>query len=364
MIDHDDPRAADRASTHPSTRPSTHPSSRRRAAYSLVTLALVGLALHWLAPQLGEIERSLVAMRGLSRGLLAAACGAQIVSYLGSGHLLRAGVALLGERLRLGRAIAVTLAANSVGVAGGSVTSLAMTIRWMLDGGASAQAASLAGTLPFLFNNAILLGLSFAGLIHLVVIHALSQTQEVFVFATAALFAATFGGIAWAVAHRPVVVRGAQRLGRWRAAFGRREPDAARTAAAVDAWFDAFAHVRRGGWRGPLAGALVNIGFDMLTLWLLFRAIGHPVGLSQLTVGYGLPLLLGKAGPLPGGVGVIEGTMALLYGGFGVPYAILVVVILAYRLLSFWLPTLAGFALIPYLNRPAPLTPVERHARG
>jgi hypothetical protein len=69
-----------------------------------------------------------------------------------------------------------------------------------------------------------------------------------------------------------------------------------------------------------------------------------------LFVGYGLPLLFGKIGFLPGGLGIVEATMAVLYGGFGVPGAILVVVILAYRLLSFWIPTLLGFSLIPYFN--------------
>jgi hypothetical protein len=100
----------------------------------------------------------------------------------------------------------------------------------------------------------------------------------------------------------------------------------------------------------PLAGASVNIGFDMLTLYILFSALGHSISLSVLFVGYGLPLLFGKIGFLPGGLGIVEATMAVLYGGFGVPGAILVVVILAYRLLSFWIPTLLGFSLIPYFN--------------
>jgi uncharacterized protein (TIRG00374 family) len=53
---------------------------------------------------------------------------------------------------------------------------------------------------------------------------------------------------------------------------------------------------------------------------------------------------------LPGGVGVVEGTMAALYDGLGVPDAVMVVVILAYRCISFWFPALIGFPLIPYLQ--------------
>mgnify|MGYP001769238907 CR=1 FL=1 len=64
------------------------------------------------------------------------------------------------------------------------------------------------------------------------------------------------------------------------------------------------------------------------------------------------PKLLGKAAFfLPGGVGIIEGTMAALYNGLGVPPGVTVVVILGYRVLSFWIPTLLGFPLIVYFQR-------------
>jgi len=66
----------------------------------------------------------------------------------------------------------------------------------------------------------------------------------------------------------------------------------------------------------------------------------------MLLVGYALPQLLGKlAFVLPGGVGVVESSMIALYTGLGVPDAVCVVVILGYRLLSFWLPAFLGFPI-------------------
>ena len=59
-----------------------------------------------------------------------------------------------------------------------------------------------------------------------------------------------------------------------------------------------------------------------------------------------MPLLLGWAGFLSGGVGIVEGTMAALYTSLDVPYAVAVVVILTHRIISFWLPTLLGFPLV------------------
>jgi uncharacterized protein (TIRG00374 family) len=91
----------------------------------------------------------------------------------------------------------------------------------------------------------------------------------------------------------------------------------------------------------------------MLTLYLVFVAAGHRVSPAVLLAGYGLPLLLGKAPLLPGGVGIVESTMTALYTGLGVPNAVVVVVVLIYRFFSFWLPSLLGFPLVPYLQHVA-----------
>jgi len=53
----------------------------------------------------------------------------------------------------------------------------------------------------------------------------------------------------------------------------------------------------------------------------------------------------------PGGVGVIEGSVVMLYESLKVPSEVSVVVILAYRLFSFWLPTLLGLVAAIYLSR-------------
>ncbi len=66
-------------------------------------------------------------------------------------------------------------------------------------------------------------------------------------------------------------------------------------------------------------------------------------------------MLLGKAAfILPGGIGAVEGTMLVLYTSLDIPKAICVIVILGYRLISFWLPMLIGFIGFPYLKRKQP----------
>lgn len=246
----------------------------------------------------------------------------------------------------------VTLAANSVSLlAGGTVTALAMTLRWMHRLGVNVQGASLAGTLPYVFNNLVLLVSSLFGLVYLLINHELSRLQAVFFAVITLLFLSIFVIVTWALRHRAQLIRIVHYMGRKWAALRHRSYDSEKAESAIKQLFDAWRHLRTRGWIKPLAGASLNIGFDMLTLYILFGAFGHSVSLGVLFVGYGLPLLFGKVGFLPGGLGIVEGTMAVLYRGFGVPNPILVVVILAYRLLSFWLPTLLGFSLIPYLNK-------------
>ena len=44
----------------------------------------------------------------------------------------------------------------------------------------------------------------------------------------------------------------------------------------------------------------------------------------------------------PGWLGVLEGTLSVTYAAFGVPAGLTVVAVLAYRLISHWLPVAAG----------------------
>jgi uncharacterized protein (TIRG00374 family) len=51
---------------------------------------------------------------------------------------------------------------------------------------------------------------------------------------------------------------------------------------------------------------------------------------------------LGSLLPLPGGIGGVEGGMIGAFAAFGMPAGRAVVAVLAYRAISFWLPTLPG----------------------
>ncbi|MBA3350085.1 MAG: flippase-like domain-containing protein [Actinobacteria bacterium] len=94
--------------------------------------------------------------------------------------------------------------------------------------------------------------------------------------------------------------------------------------------------------RTPALWSLANWLTDIAALWVLFFGFGYHLHLGIVVVGYGVANLLTALPVTPGGLGLVEAGLAGTYVAFGVPSEIAIVVVLAYRLISYWLPSLAG----------------------
>ncbi len=318
----------------------------------LIPLILIGIAVHLLLPQLANLQESWRTILKMPWWLVVLAIMAQFTSYGGSGYLLHALAAMLHERLTVLRGLLITLASNSIGlVAGGIVGGSAVTYRWIANSNISGQTAILCGTLPSLFNNLLLVIIAIAGLLHLLIIHQLTTFQAVSFSIILGVLILIVTVVLWGVTHPAWLLAVMKRVEeRW--ARVRKKPySPIATENRVNELINTWVILRSGGWRGPLLGATLNILFDMLTLYLLFIAAGHAVSPGVLLTGYGLPLLIAKLGFLPGGVGIVEATMTAIYLSMGVPKEVTIVVILAYRLISFWIPTLIGFPTALYLEQ-------------
>ena len=86
---------------------------------------------------------------------------------------------------------------------------------------------------------------------------------------------------------------------------------------------------------------LVAWGFDIGTLWTSFQAFGHAPPVAVLVMGYYVGTLANTL-PLPGGIGGVEGGMIGSFLAFGVNGGLAVLAVLAYRTISYWLPTVPG----------------------
>jgi uncharacterized protein (TIRG00374 family) len=316
-------------------------------------LAVLGLVVHLILPQITSLENSLQVLKTMILWAVGLACIAQVLSYLGSGYLLQSILAITRQRASLWGSTLMVLGAASIGmVAGGMVGSSAAIYNWTSKNKGSPEGATLASILSPLFNDLMLVLVSIFGLIHLVLAHDLTQTQVMgFGFTLLTLFI-IMGSAALAVRYRNratvVFIWVASRLARLR----RKPYDPENTRSFTNDLFNAWDTLWQGAWHKPAIGAFLNVAFDMLTLYFLFVAAGENVSPGVLLAGYGLPLLLGKvAFIIPGGVGVVESSMAALYNGLGISQATIVVVVLGYRLISFWIPSIAGFPIAAYLQR-------------
>jgi hypothetical protein len=113
--------------------------------------------------------------------------------------------------------------------------------------------------------------------------------------------------------------------------------------------------------------AAANWLLDAASLWVFLLAFGHAVSPVDLLVAYGLANILAVIPITPSGLGVVEGVLIPTLAGFGVPKAIAVVGVLAWRLVNFWLPIPVGgisyFSLRvgPYARRRARAAAEKHH---
>lgn len=326
---------------------------KSRLWYKIGLLVVLGLAVHLLLPQITSLEHSWNVLLSLETWAVGLAFISQFLSYLGSGYLLQAILGLTHQSVKLFRSTLIVLGAASVGmVAGGILGSSAAIYRWTSQDKAHPESATLASVLPPVFNNIILVLVALFGVIHLLLIHDLSRSQLIEFCIVVLTLSSVIGFVILALSRRNATLKVVSWASAQIAGLRRKPFDPGSLKATLDRIFSVWDTLRTGAWQAPTTGAILNVFFDILTLFFLFIAAGQPVSPGVLLAGYGLPLLLGKvAFMIPGGVGVVEGSMALLYTGLGVPNSITVVVVLGYRLTSFWLPSLAGFPAAAFLSK-------------
>ena len=105
----------------------------------------------------------------------------------------------------------------------------------------------------------------------------------------------------------------------------------------------------RGGDRSWL-GVIPAWACDIAVLWACFRAFGDSPPGPVLVMGYYVGTL-GNALPTPAGIGGVEGGMIGAFLGFGVHGSLAVLAVLAYRTISYWLPTVPGAIAYVQLRR-------------
>ena len=318
----------------------------------IILLGILALAVFFLLPELSSLENSLKVLGTLKPWAIFLAFAAQFISYWGNGLTTSECVKLTGTRFNALRGTLIALASASIGlVAGGMFGSSASTFRWVKASGGGNDGSSLAASLPPVFVDIALLAVSVIGMLFLLLVHDLTRTQLI----SFSLITLLLIGLAvlcfLAVKHQKTAIQRTLVILAKMYGFLKKDFPEERTRRNLEKLFATGAYLIKDGWKGPLKGASINIFFDMLTLFFVFLASGKNISIFVLIAGYGLPWLIGRmAFMFPGGVGVIESTMVALFATLGIDNAVATVVVLVYRVISFWIPSILGFAILPILN--------------
>jgi uncharacterized protein (TIRG00374 family) len=76
----------------------------------------------------------------------------------------------------------------------------------------------------------------------------------------------------------------------------------------------------------------------LLILWGGFVAVHYPIPLSFVVVGFAVGIILSLVSFVPGGLGVMEGSMAAIFASLSVPFETAVVAVLIFRVAYYILP--------------------------
>jgi uncharacterized membrane protein YbhN (UPF0104 family) len=136
------------------------------------------------------------------------------------------------------------------------------------------------------------------------------------------------------LAHWPALRNRARRL--WEA--GGRRPRLQGAKEALERLWARILTVRpsRLGWLGAFGLALANWLWDGVALAACILALGGGVPWRGVLVAYALTQIAASFPITPGGIGVVEGSLAALLVAYGMPLDRAVAATLLYRVVSFW----------------------------
>ncbi len=329
------------------------PKSKKKVWRYLLILVILGLAVNVLLPRIGNLQNAMTIVESMTWWAVLLAVLAQVSCYFGYGFTLSSIMAINNKYLSYLKGSLIALASASIGlVAGGWVGASATTFGFMRKNGADRSTATMAGVLPSILLNGVIESVAIIGIVVLFIMNKLTQSSLIeyiiflvilAVFSFSGLIALYFPKVAFAVANWV--------LWYW-ARFKKKAYDPEKTFDMVNNFIDTWRALGKGRWKKPLLGAAIYIFSDMLCLYFFFVAAGYPVEPGVLFAGYGIPYLIAKIAFLfPGGIGVIEASMAAIFKSLGVPGEVSAVVIIGYRLMSFWLPMILGFPASGILSR-------------
>jgi uncharacterized protein (TIRG00374 family) len=347
-IDCVEPEAAPLDKSSPATVPVAGAGTHRRwVALAAFTGAAI---LVWLIIR-ADVEAIGQVLRQIHPGLLLLPALATLGSYVTMARSYQGIAEAAGREISFMDMFRITLVANTANylLSTGGLSGFALRFYLFTRRGIPAGSAVLISLVQTILTNLVLLLFVIAGFVLLLTSHALVGTE--LVAAAALLLAFSVVVLAAAVAmvrpglRRRLLVRGT-RLVEWfadRFALTRRPSHASvrHFEHTLDAGFT-FLLERPRAMVMPTVYIVLDWIFTLLVLQTAFYAIGYPIPASYVIAGFAIGMFLSIVSLIPGGLGILDGSMAAVFASLGVPLERAVVAILIFRAAYYALPVLAS----------------------
>ncbi len=312
----------------------------KRAGRYVLGAAFGVLILFLLFGKRSQLVASWHQLGQVSPGWVVAAVAAEATSMWAFAFLQRRVLGLSGTRIALPALFLLTLANDAIANTAPGEPAVSSAYRYRYYRRRGATGASAGWTI---FTILIAQAIGMALLLLVGVLVALSASTSLAGAGVAVLGLVIVLAAGVVLVRRDLVmsvagalVRGCRRVtGRPRGSLGARiEATLARMreiplSAASTAWVVAI--------------ALAVWGCDFLCLACSFRAVHGSIPWDGVLVAYGAAQVVGSVPIVPGGLGIIEGSLAVILVAYGASRVIALSAAIVYRLVSFWLAIAVGW---------------------
>lgn len=272
-----------------------------------------------------------------------------VASYLTMARSYQGIAIAAGCAVSFAEMLKITFVANSMNylVATGGLSGFAVRMYFFSRLGLSSQTAVIVSLAQTFLTNVTLLAFVIVGFAYVFASHtlegpALVATTILLVLAVSSAAVAALlllhprlrrrtlfwlSQTAYWVLHRVLAHRAPARTHIWRYQFNLNRGIA-------------FLLSRKRQMVAPLLYIIVDWFLTILILYTSFLAVRYGVELAQVIVGFAVGIVLSFASLIPGGLGVMEGSMAAVFSSMDVPFETAVVAVLLFRVAYYLLPLL------------------------
>jgi uncharacterized protein (TIRG00374 family) len=339
--------------------PAISKPAKRPLAFILrygLTLFALGVLLYLFWPFIGELRGSFAVLQTAHWGWFFLAILVHFLSYAsltGLNYLL---LKPFKGKISYWRMMAIlpSIAFIEVALPSAGASGLVLRVRLLGRSGYSVEASTFTNIMETIYLSTFMVGVSLAGLWYLIRTGQLQTIQMIILGSI--IIAILVGSIlvyragrerqsGKALASRLLLVWNRLMLRFHRAPYGQEDLESR-----LDLFYDGLSQLGQTPRWPFLLTAGTRVALDVATLWVCLAIFHYAMPVGMLVTAYGLTLVMSGLAALPGGLGLAELSLAVIYAKLGAPGPVAVAAALSYRLIAFWLVRFAGFITWQFLE--------------